>query len=90
MSFSQTYSVEVLQAYLQDEHRERKKTELDLSDWNFGAAEGIPKQLNGSDCGVFVCKFAEYLAERRTLDWDGRDMPRFREEMALVLANYRN
>ena len=23
--------------------------------------QGIPQQMNGSDCGMFACKFAEYI-----------------------------
>ncbi len=24
--------------------------------------QGIPQQMNGSDCGVFACKYAEYVS----------------------------
>ena len=35
---------------------------MDLSNWSQVIAKQIPQQMNGSDCGMFTCKFAEYLS----------------------------
>ena len=36
---------------------------LDIKKWSQVVDEPVPQQIeNTSDCGVFVCKFAEYLA----------------------------
>lgn len=58
--------------YLELEHKEKKSTNLP-SDWTIcaiGQDENgrtdvrIPEQGNGSDCGVFSCKFAECISRR--------------------------
>jgi len=45
----------------------------------------IPLQDNGSDCGVFTCKFAEYLGQRLDLAFSAGDMPYFRRRMLVDL-----
>ena len=45
----------------------------------------IPLQDNGSDCGVYTCKFAEYLGQRLDLDFSAQDMPYFRRRMLVDL-----
>ena len=30
--------------------------------YNGRCFQGIPQQMNGSDCGVFTCKYAEYIS----------------------------
>ena len=41
----------------------------------------IPQQNNSSDCGMFSCKFAEYLSRRADITFDQADMPYFRRRM---------
>ncbi|XP_071581648.1 sentrin-specific protease-like [Temnothorax nylanderi] len=48
-----------LKLYLQNESLDKKKQPYDMSDWKFYSAKNIPRQTNGSDCGVFSCMFAE-------------------------------
>ena len=54
----------------------------------------VPTQANGSDCGVFVCKFAEmfYLRELKSKDLNSKDfstskIDRLREIIAEFLAD---
>ena len=48
----------------------------------------IPLQDNDSDCGVFTCKFAEYLGQRLRLNFSAADMPYFRRRLLTnLLAN---
>ena len=35
---------------------------LDTEDWSTEIVQDIPQQMNGSDCGMFACKFAEYIS----------------------------
>ena len=44
-------------------------------------SQEIPEQLNGCDCGVFTCKYAEYLSQDKAFDFDQGDMPYFRRRM---------
>ena len=40
--------------------------------------EEIPRQMNGCDCGVFMCKYADYIAMGCPLTFHQRDMEYFR------------
>ena len=44
-----------------------------------------PIQKHGNDCGVFMCKFADYLSGNLELRFEAGDMPYFRDRMALEL-----
>lgn len=47
----------------------------------------IPQQMNGSDCGMFACKFAEYLSRRARIIFDQEHMPYFRRRMVYEIIN---
>jgi len=55
--------------YLKQEMKERKSEVLETFDWTLENVEGIPEQQNGSDCGMFTCKFAECLSREGNLDF---------------------
>merc|ERR1719318_297181 len=42
--------------------------------------------MNGSDCGMFTCKFAEYLSRRAKFTFSQRDMPYFRKRMVYEIV----
>ena len=67
--------------YLCEEHKAKKETELDMSEWKKVIAENIPQQMNGSDCGMFACKFAEYLSRRARFTFSQSNMDYFRKRM---------
>ena len=46
----------------------------------------IPQQLNGSDCGVFACTFAEFLGRDAALSFQQNDMPLIRRTMVWEIA----
>uniref|UniRef100_A0A663LUZ3 SUMO specific peptidase 2 n=1 Tax=Athene cunicularia TaxID=194338 RepID=A0A663LUZ3_ATHCN len=41
----------------------------------------IPQQENGSDCGVFLCKYADYISRDKPITFTQDDMPYFRKKM---------
>jgi hypothetical protein len=45
-----------------------------------------PKQTNGSDCGVFVCKYMDYLSRKEPFSFTPEDMPYFRMLIAVELT----
>jgi len=67
--------------YLQDEHRDKKGKELDIEKWEHKIRKDIPQQMNGSDCGMFACKFAEYISRGASISFTQQDMPYFRRRM---------
>uniref|UniRef100_A0AAX7TSP0 Ubiquitin-like protease family profile domain-containing protein n=1 Tax=Astatotilapia calliptera TaxID=8154 RepID=A0AAX7TSP0_ASTCA len=73
----------LLLLYLIEEHKAKKGRELDCTKWTVGSlkASEIPQQKNGSDCGVFACKYADYIARGQPLTFKQCHMPLFRKLM---------
>ncbi|NXG50996.1 SENP2 protease, partial [Psilopogon haemacephalus] len=69
--------------YLREESHEKRNVELASSEWTLRSMESheIPQQSNGSDCGVFVCKYAEYISRDRATTFTQNHMPYFRKKM---------
>uniref|UniRef100_A0A4W5M331 SUMO specific peptidase 2 n=1 Tax=Hucho hucho TaxID=62062 RepID=A0A4W5M331_9TELE len=81
----------LLLLYLREEHKARKDQDLDACKWTVGSlrASEIPQQKNGSDCGVFACKYADYIAQGRPLTFRQCHMPLFRKLMIWEILNQR-
>lgn len=76
-----------LRSYVRDEAKQYSNIpNYDLSDWIDYVPHDIPHQNNGSDCGVFTCKFADYLSENCEFDFTFEDMPDFRRRMVLEIT----
>ncbi|CAO2614244.1 Sentrin-specific protease 2 [Lemmus lemmus] len=74
---------ETIFQYLQNESKTRRNIELDSLEWkqySMTSAE-IPQQLNGSDCGVFTCKYADYISRDQPVTFSQQHMPLFRKRM---------
>ncbi|KFO98741.1 Sentrin-specific protease 2, partial [Calypte anna] len=70
--------------YLQEESRVKRNVELTVSEWtlhSMGPRE-IPQQHNGSDCGVFMCKYADYISQDKRINFTQSHMSYFRMKMA--------
>ncbi|XP_051481927.1 sentrin-specific protease 2 isoform X2 [Apus apus] len=70
--------------YLQEESWVRRHLELTRSEWTLHSMEPheIPQQDNGSDCGVFMCKYADYISRDKQINFTQSHMPYFRIRMA--------
>uniref|UniRef100_UPI0037E9AB61 sentrin-specific protease 2 isoform X2 n=1 Tax=Semicossyphus pulcher TaxID=241346 RepID=UPI0037E9AB61 len=79
----------LLLLYLKEEHKAKKGRELDSTKWTVGSlrATEIPQQRNGSDCGVFACKYADYIAKGRPFTFKQCHMPLFRKLMIWEIVN---
>lgn len=75
-----------LRAYLNEESLDKKKVPFDLNGWKTSSPKDIPEQLNGCDCGVFACTYAEYLSRGAKFDFDQRHMPYFRRRMVYEIV----
>lgn len=73
----------ILLNYLKAESNDKKKQDFDEENWSQKDrySEGIPRQSNGSDCGVFACTYAEYITRGAKFDFNQKDMPYFRKKM---------
>ncbi|GMK58192.1 hypothetical protein CspeluHIS016_0502240 [Cutaneotrichosporon spelunceum] len=81
-----------LRDYLKAEHKEKKGTALDLSDWTDAFNPGSPKQDNVNDCGVFACQTLEMAARGRDLinskfEFKQSNMTFFRRLMIVEIAS---
>ncbi|NXN37875.1 SENP2 protease, partial [Rhinoptilus africanus] len=74
---------ETLLKYLQDESCEKRNVKLNVSEWTIHSMEPheIPQQTNGSDCGVFTCKYADFICREKPLSFTQTHMPYFRKRM---------
>ncbi|XP_057595325.1 sentrin-specific protease 2 isoform X3 [Hippopotamus amphibius kiboko] len=74
---------EILLQYLQDESKTKRNIELSVLEWTHYSMKPheIPQQLNGSDCGMFTCKYADYISREKPITFTQHQMPLFRKKM---------
>ncbi|GAA5850758.1 hypothetical protein JCM8547_009081 [Rhodosporidiobolus lusitaniae] len=78
-----------LRKWVEKEHMNRKKAQIDVSGWENYWDPNRPKQKNTWDCGVFTCMFMESLSRDTGDDnWDfGQDnMDYLRNKLALIVG----
>ena len=77
-----------LRRWLGEEHKDKKGgAEYDTSGWSdvtWKQGE-TPQQHNGSDCGVFMTRTADYLARDAQLDFTQEEMEYWRRRMVLEI-----
>lgn len=81
----------ILFEYLQQESKDKKGTELDTSGWSLHSKKRneIPQQMNGSDCGMFTCKYADYITKDKPITFTQKHMPYFRRKMVWEIVNHK-
>ncbi|VDM39948.1 unnamed protein product, partial [Toxocara canis] len=72
--------------YLGDEMNDKKKRRFDLTGWKLVTRDDIPQQMNGSDCGMFTCKFAEFASRRAEISFTQEHMPYYRRRMVYEIC----
>uniref|UniRef100_A0A4W6FKU0 SUMO specific peptidase 1 n=1 Tax=Lates calcarifer TaxID=8187 RepID=A0A4W6FKU0_LATCA len=81
----------ILFDYLQQESRDKKGKEMDTSGWTLHSKKPneIPQQMNGSDCGMFTCKYADYITKDKPITFTQKHMPYFRKRMVWEILNHK-
>ncbi|KAJ3586109.1 hypothetical protein NHX12_012510 [Muraenolepis orangiensis] len=89
MGGSDNKACQLLLQYLKQESKDKKGKELDTSGWTLHTRRRneIPQQMNGSDCGMFTCKYAEYITKDKPITFTQKHMPYFRRRMVWELLN---
>lgn len=87
MLHNNEWCLESLLEYLKAEHQDKKGSSYDTDVWKLQNKKDIPQQMNGSDCGMFACKFADYLSRRAKIKFDQQHMPYFRRRMVYEIIN---
>ncbi|KAK7884297.1 hypothetical protein WMY93_027420 [Mugilogobius chulae] len=79
----------ILFEYLQQESKDKKGKEMDTSGWSLHSKKRneIPQQMNGSDCGMFTCKYADYITKDKPITFTQKHMPYFRRRMVWEIVN---
>ncbi|KYO27241.1 hypothetical protein Y1Q_0011192 [Alligator mississippiensis] len=69
--------------YLLEESKTKRNIEISPSEWTLYCMKSheIPQQLNGSDCGVFTCKYADYISRDKPITFTQHQMSYFRRKM---------
>lgn len=78
-----------LEQYLRDESLDKRKQPFDTSGFQKQNMHECPRQMNGSDCGVFSCMFAEHEARGREIGFSQQHMPYFRQKMIYEISQGR-
>jgi hypothetical protein len=80
-------TIKNLETYVRDEYKTKKNGEFDIGSLEIHTpGPDAPQQQNVYDCGVFMCKFADYLARDLPLTFSQRNIPFFRKQMALQIV----
>ncbi|KAK3931993.1 Sentrin-specific protease 1 [Frankliniella fusca] len=74
----------ILLKFLEQEYETRNNAKLEDFLWSAQHME-VPKQDNGCDCGVFVCKYAECEGRGVPCTFSQANMPTFRKEIMLSI-----
>ncbi|XP_058512085.1 sentrin-specific protease 1 isoform X2 [Ochotona princeps] len=79
-----TEACRTLLQYLKQESVDKKRKEFDTNGWQLFSkrSQEIPQQMNGSDCGMFACKYADCITKDRPINFTQQHMPYFRKRMA--------
>lgn len=79
--------LQALESYLKEESLDKKKENLDTSDWRIENVLDCPKQQNDNDCGVFCCMFAEFITRNSPISFGQEHMPYLRHKMIIEIVN---
>ncbi|KAH9318398.1 hypothetical protein KI387_020167, partial [Taxus chinensis] len=60
---SDAHVLHVLVRYIVDEAKDKTGQDLDVSTWEQEFVRELPAQENGSDCGVFMIKYADFHSQ---------------------------
>ncbi|XP_054839245.1 sentrin-specific protease 2 isoform X2 [Eublepharis macularius] len=69
--------------YMQEESKAKRNLDINASSWTLYSVKPheIPQQLNGSDCGVFTCKYADFISRDKPIVFTQHHIPYFRRRM---------
>lgn len=76
-----------IMAWINAEHTVKNKAFV-ASQWT-SENISVPQQGNGWDCGAFVCMFAAFMSNSRSLDFSQADMPKMRAKIAWSVLHTR-
>lgn len=85
MGTGEDQCLDLLHEYLCLEYKDKKGQILDPSTYTTEIMKDIPQQMNGSDCGMFTLKYAEYISRDAEITFNQDHMQYFRRRMVYEL-----
>lgn len=79
--------LQLLWNYLGSEKMDKKQQQFNYDGWKTENVKRIPQQMNGSDCGVFSCTYAEFICRNAAFRFSQKDMPYFRRKMVYEILS---
>ncbi|BFY98153.1 hypothetical protein BsWGS_01193 [Bradybaena similaris] len=73
--------------YLHDESVAKNHTAFKRNEWQLMNAEDNPQQMNGGDCGMFMCMYAEFITRGKEITFTQEHMPYFRRRMVYEIIS---
>ncbi|XP_055952387.1 uncharacterized protein LOC129988238 isoform X2 [Argiope bruennichi] len=80
-------SVRMVQNYLVAEKKDKLDITMDPNEYSIEMVKDIPQQMNGSDCGMFTLKYAEYLSRDVPITFSQEHMQYFRRRMIFEILD---
>ena len=71
-----------MKTWLQTDLEDKQGASEQAKKYTTRPREDLPRQSNGSDCGMFCCKYADFISKDVEIDFDKDHMPYFRARMA--------
>ncbi|GFU32409.1 hypothetical protein NPIL_459761 [Nephila pilipes] len=72
--------------FLVAEMKGKKNEVLDPDSYSLEIVKDIPQQMNGSDCGMFTLKYAEYISRDAPITFTQEHMQYFRRRMVVEIV----
>jgi len=79
--------IKTLRQWVEDESQDKRKKAFDFTGWTNYTPKDIPMQQNGYDCGVFMCKFADFASRDESFSFSQENMRSFRQLIAFELLS---
>jgi Ulp1 family protease len=81
------FHLDRIKRFLTLKHLLHFNSEFPSKEWKFYQDFSITKQNNDYDCGVFICKYAEFILKEYSLEFDPIYMPYYRKKILLDILN---
>ncbi|CAM9158328.1 unnamed protein product [Ectocarpus sp. 12 AP-2014] len=75
----------VMLDWIEQEHKSKRK-KIVVREWT-SSPKRVPRQLNGYDCGPFVCILAAFMSNDVKIDFTQEDLPKMRNRIAWSILN---
>ncbi|ETO13235.1 peptidase [Reticulomyxa filosa] len=89
MGYQDIHFFRTMHRYIKDEIKDKKVQIAIETSWVEYFPDSIPLQNNSCDCGVFTCKFMDWLCDDLCPDFDQSNMLEFRAKIAFEIIEKR-